>query len=243
MVIKTKYILRFDDASCYMDIDKWDKIEKLMDQYKIHPIVGIIPHNEDPKLTNLYHEDLQFWSKAQRWKNKCWCLALHGYNHRYLTDDAGINPINQKSEFAGVSLDIQKEKIRNGIEILGKYGIYPTVFFAPAHTFDKNTLRALKMESNIRVISDTIANDIYFKEGFYFIPQQMGHVCALPLKLITFCYHPNNMEITDFIKLETFIQRYKSNIISIENIQWKKRKFSIFDYLLKKIYFISRVIG
>ena len=74
-----------------------------------------------------------------------------------------------------------------------EHGIDPKVFFAPAHTFDNNTLIALKECSNIRIISDTIANDIYTKYGFTFVPQQAGRVRKQPFRTVTFCYHPNTM--------------------------------------------------
>jgi hypothetical protein len=37
------YILRLDDASDYMDLEKWTRVESLVDKYGIKPIFGIIP--------------------------------------------------------------------------------------------------------------------------------------------------------------------------------------------------------
>jgi predicted deacetylase len=85
-----------------------------------------------------------------------------------------------------------------------EHGIDPKVFFAPAHTFDNNTLIALKECSNIRIISDTIANDVYSQFGFTFVPQQSGRVRKLPFKTVTFCYHPNVMNDDEFVRLEKF---------------------------------------
>ena len=131
-----KYIIRLDDACPKRDIKKWDKIECLLDKYNIRPLVGIIPNCKDPDMEK-YSEDSNFWiGRVKSWKEKNWTLALHGYEHVFVTEDAGINPVNKKSEFAGLSLEEQREKIRNGIEVLRKYGIEPNVFFAPAHTFD-----------------------------------------------------------------------------------------------------------
>lgn len=93
--------------------------------------------------------------------NKGWIIALHGYNHVYSTNEGGINPVNKRSEFAGISLEQQKKKIRSGVKIFRENGHDPQVFFAPSHTFDENTIKALKEESNIRIISDTIANRTY----------------------------------------------------------------------------------
>ena len=152
----SKYLLRLDDASDYMDVEKWQRMENLLDKYGIKPLVGIIPDNKDASLIYNYKQDLEFWNKAKNWKNKGWELALHGCYHKYTTKEGGINPVNKRSEFAGVSLDEQRKMIRHGIDILKQYGIVTNVFFAPSHTFDKNTLIALKEESNIRIISDLL---------------------------------------------------------------------------------------
>lgn len=45
---------------------------------------------------------------------------------------------------------------------MGDLGIQPVAFFALAHTFDVNTLRALKECSVIRVISDAVAFARYY---------------------------------------------------------------------------------
>ena len=95
--------------------------------------------------------------------------------------------MNSRSEFTGVPLEIQKKKIRDGIEILHQHSINPKIFFAPSHTFDLNTLTALSEESEIRIISDTMANDIYMKYGFYFIPVQSGRPRKLSFKCTTTC--------------------------------------------------------
>lgn len=236
----SKYLLRLDDASDYMDVEKWQRMENLLDKYGIKPLVGIIPDNKDASLIYNYKQDLTFWNKVLSWKNKGWELALHGCYHKYTTKEGGINPVNKRSEFAGVSLDEQRKMIRHGIDILKQYGILTNVFFAPSHTFDKNTLIALKEESNIRIISDTIANDVYFENDFYFIPEQSGRVRNLPFKLCTFCYHPNTMSDKDFENLEIFLKKYYFKFVAVKEIELKKRLKSLFDKLLHFMYFVKR---
>lgn len=233
------YILRLDDASEYMDIKKWKRMEELLDKHEIKPIFGIIPANEDTELLKYGKVD-DFWNLMTSWKGKGWTPALHGYTHVFETDDGGINPVNSRSEFAGVSLERQRQKIKEGYSTLKEHGILPTVFFAPAHTFDKNTLVALKEETHIRVISDTVANDVYFDDGFYFIPQQSGHCRKLPFKTTTFCYHPNIMSDKDFDVLDSFLKQYGNQFGELSALKMKKRHRGIFDQLLKKIYFIRR---
>lgn len=165
---------------------------------------------------------------------------MHGYQHRFISKNSGINPVNQYSEFAGLPLDRQIQMIKKSMEIFGNHGVVPQLFFAPAHTFDLNTLEALKKGSRIRVISDTVANNIYFGNDFYFVPQQAGRVRALPMKLVTFCYHPNNMNQSEFARLEEFIQSHRNRFGDFRAIQLKKRKRNLYDRLLFKSYFMFR---
>ena len=232
--------MRLDDASDYMDVPKWKRMEELLDAYHIKPLVGIIPDNQDPSLVHSYERNLDFWDTVVHWQDKGWELALHGCYHKYTTTDGGINPINQRSEFAGIPLNEQCKMIRHGIRILREHQVHPKIFFAPSHTFDNNTLLALKKESDIRIISDTIANDVYYQDDFYFIPQQSGHVRKLPFKVTTFCYHPNMMDESSFSLLDTFLKENSDTFTKAEDISLSKRHLSIYDKFLRKLYFAKR---
>lgn len=236
------YLLRLDDASEYMDLSKWSRMEAILDQYEIKPIVGVIPDNRDPCLLVQYQKINDFWQIVERWKRKNWSIALHGYQHKYTTRCSGVHPVNDYSEFAGVELEKQKLMIKNAVKILKVHNIEPDIFFAPAHTFDKNTLKALKAESNIRIISDTIAWQSYFEDDFYFIPQQSGSVRKLPFKITTFCYHPNTMSESAFDELETFIHKNKNLFGNIDGIELKQREKSLIDKLFNELYFFYRKV-
>lgn len=236
------YFFRLDDASEYMDVKKWLRIETLFKKYNIKPIFGIIPSNKDPGLIQKYEKNPAFWNLARKWISWGWTPALHGDTHKCETKEGGLNPINYRSEFAGVPLDIQEQKIKEGYFVLKEQGIIPEIFFAPSHTFDLNTLASLKAETPIRVISDTIASDVYFKNDFYFLPQQSGHVRALPFNFVTFCYHPNEMRDKDFEHLENFIKKHQKKISSFSPALLKKRPMNTFDKALRKLYFLRKKI-
>ena len=236
------YILRLDDASEYMDVEKWSLIEEILDRYSIKPIVGVIPNNQDKSLVNKYQKDPMFWDKVKKWESKKWTIALHGYTHVYSTNSGGINPVNFRSEFASVSLEEQKKKVSQGVRIFKKHKLNAKVFFAQSHTFDMNTLEALKTESDIRIISDTVANDIYKIGEFHFIPQQSGRVRKLPFKVTTFCYHPNTMNERDFKILEDFIIKHKEKFKNIYELKLIDRNPNLYDIFLKKMYFAIRAI-
>lgn len=234
-----RLLMRLDDFSEYLDIDKWKRMKELLDKYDIKPLFGIIPNNCDSNLLKYGRID-NFWEIAEKWTKDGWTPALHGYSHVFETRNGGINPVNKKSEFAGLSLQQQREKIKEGIRILKEHNIIPQYFFAPAHTFDTNTIEALRKESSIRIISDTIANDVYYSNGFWFVPQQAGHCRKLPFKTVTFCYHPNTMSDMDFEKLEVFLKKNSSKFGKFDETIKYKRNYNILDDIYRKMYFIRK---
>ncbi len=234
----SKYIIRLDDASEKRDVEKWNRIEALLDKYGIKPLVGVIPECRDPMMEH-YPIDTDFWNRVHSWEDKGWTIALHGCYHVYTTKSGGINPVNDFSEFADEPLDVQKERIRHGIKVLHSHGVFPKVFFAPAHTFDENTITALKEETDIRIISDTIANKPYCKDGMTYVPQQSGRARRVPINTVTFCYHPNSMKESSFVSVEKFLEKHSNKCIPFPNHE-VNRKRSIYDLLLNKAYFLLR---
>ncbi len=240
-----RYLIRLDDACPTMDSSKWGRVETILDQYGIKPMVGAIPHNEDPNQI-IDIEDKCFWEKIHKWEEKGWSIALHGYNHCYSSDGGlkGLNPMWRRSEFAGVPLEEQIVKIRKGIKIMRDNGFNPFFFFAPSHTFDDNTLTALRDESDIRIISDTIATRPYKYRDFVFIPQFSGQCREMKMNgLFTFCFHPNTMNDAAFDRMDKFLKKHKDEFISFSEVEvetvGKKR---CLDRLLNWGYFTMRKI-
>ena len=232
------YFMRLDDACEKRNIQNWARMEDLLDRYGIAPLVGIIPHCEDPDMAD-YPADSAFWDETvARWVQKGWTLALHGWNHVCITHEGGLNPAQKRSEFAGVPLEVQKQKITDGVQVFRERGYEPAVFFAPSHTFDENTLEALRECSDIRIISDTIASKPYAKYGFTFIPQQSGVVRRLPFDTITFCYHPNVMQEADFARLEVFLKENGKLFKSFEPESSTRRR-TLYDDLMRTLYHIK----
>jgi len=237
------YLIRLDDACPTMHVKKWQRIENILDVYGIHPLVGVIPSNKDPKQL-LNPVDIKFWDKVKRWEQKGWAIALHGYDHCFISDAgmSGMNPLWARSEFAGIPLVQQKEKIRKGVAEFRSHEIDPKYFFAPAHTYDENTLQALLEESNIRIISDTIATKPYCNGDFIFIPQLGGRCAEMKIPGIwTFCLHPSAMSEEDFAETERFLQVHKNKMLSFDELNLSNlRGKSLISMLLSWIYFIRR---
>lgn len=243
--MKNKYLIRLDDACPTMDAVKWQRIEGILDTYDVRPMVGVIPSNEDPK-QQIDIADAEFWAKVKDWEKKGWAIALHGYDHCFISEAGmkGLNPLWERSEFAGVPLEVQREKIRKGVAVFRENGIEPKFFFAPAHTYDANTLQALREESNIRIISDTIATEPYRKRDFIFIPQLGGRCSEMKLPGVwTFCLHPSVMTDENFVATEKFLQIHKNEMLSFDelNLIGLKGK-NLMSRLLSWVYFTRRKI-
>lgn len=233
------YIIRLDDAAPCMNHFKWNKVEKLLQKYNINPLIGIIPDVQDEELI-IYKEDKNFWEKARKWESSGFAhIAMHGYQHVYQTNCVGINPVNNRSEFAGVCFEKQKQMLELGYAKLKEKGLNVDTFFAPSHTFDENTIKALKAVTPIRIISDTVANDVYIKDGITYVPQQSGRCRRLPFKITTFCYHPNEMLPADFVQLEKFLSNNAAEFVKFSSVL-KKRPYSRLDEILNKLYFYRK---
>lgn len=241
--MNNKYLIRLDDACPTMDRAKWQRMFDILDRYGVRPMVGIIPHNEDPK-QEIDTPDAEFWNKARQWQQKGYAIAMHGYNHCYISDKGleGLNPLWARSEFVGVLYDVQKQKIRDGFRILSEHGVKPKYFFAPSHTFDENTLKALRECTDIRIISDTIATKPYIKDDFIFLPQLGGHCTEMKISGIwTFCLHPSTMTDANFEDTERFLNVHKGKFVDFDSLDLNNLKGKgLLDKLLSKAYFRRR---
>ena len=235
------YLIRLDDACPYMDAQKWQLMEEILDKYGVKPLVGIIPANADPE-TMIDEEDSLFWEKVQKWIAKEWKMALHGYDHVCITQEGGINPVHHRSEFAGLSYEEQTEKVKKGYQILKEHGVESSYFFAPSHTFDEATLKVIREKTPIRKISDMIATKPYKRCGFTVVPCQMGKLRDMPISgYWCACYHPNNMKEGEFEALESFLTIHHHEFISFDDLPEPGVK-SLKDKFLSFAYYTLRRI-
>ncbi|MBI5997589.1 DUF2334 domain-containing protein [Clostridium perfringens] len=222
-----KFIIRLDDACENMKEDNWIKIEKILDKYNIKPIVGIIPDNRDKEF--VYGIIKNFWEKYPiRWQEKNWIIAQHGLHHNLSK--------TIRTEYKGKTYEEQKENLKVGNKILKDNGINPRCFFAPAHTFDNNTIKACKDLNYFDFISDGYAFYPYLDKGMFFVPSIFDTPHKIfPFGIYTFVYHPNNMKKSDFENLEKFIKKHKKEFnLDYDKIleKYSNRKRNIFDKML-----------
>lgn len=226
-----KYIIRLDDACPTFNIEKWQRYFDIFDTYQIKPIIAVIPNNQSDEFIN--HPPFpHFWDMVRRWNAKGWGIAMHGFNHVYETTHCGIvHSLSHVSEFAGLPYNIQLDKINKAKECFDEYGIKPSLFIAPAHTFDRNTLKALRQATDIRIISDGFALKPFRKYGFNWIPQQSWSFRKRYIGLWTICLHPETAADNEPELLEQFIIANKKKMLDWSNLTYKK--INIIDVLFK----------
>ncbi len=198
--------IRMDDITADMDWKKFLKVKELLDAHGIRPLIGVVPENTDRKL-HIEKPREDFWEYVQGLQRSGWTIAMHGYNHLYTTRDGGLFPIGSKSEFAGLSLQRQLEMIKKGKEILNGHGITTDIFMAPSHSFDKNTLMALR-QNGFGIITDGFGTHPYRERGMIFYPISLQRSRSLEDKrdgLVTFVYHASTMDDKDFEKLKDLL--------------------------------------
>ncbi|HPC72323.1 MAG TPA: DUF2334 domain-containing protein [Treponema sp.] len=199
------YLFRLDDACPYMIREKWEQLITLFSNYKVYPLVALIPDCQDPELKKLPYQN-DFWFLIEKWQKLNIPIALHGYQHVFHKTKNNILSINDYSEFTGLSLQEQKDKIKKAYKTVTMHGIIPQFWVAPAHGFDILTLIALKEETPIRIISDGFSLYPYQDGEYIWVPQQLWKPRNMPFGVYTVCLHPNEMCDQDFIILENFLQ-------------------------------------
>ncbi|NNM67697.1 MAG: DUF2334 domain-containing protein, partial [Spirochaetales bacterium] len=229
---ETLYILRMDDACPWMDHKSWDRLEAIFDKYNVKPVVAVVPQCEDPEL-KVAEEDPEFWNKVLRWQSKGWTIALHGCNHVYIGKSRGLVPLNARTEFAGVAEETQRLKIREGYRALRERGVNPSVWIAPAHTFDKTTLRVLQEETRIRVVSDGLSQRPFQRYQMTWVPQQLWWPRPVPPGVWTVCLHPSSMSPDMPGRLEAFLEKFSSQCVPLETVLENPPNWGLPDFLFE----------
>jgi hypothetical protein len=230
-----------------MDRHKWNVLEKIFDAFGIKPLVAVVPQNGDPDL-RCADPDPLFWSVVRGWQAKGWTIAMHGYSHvMHRSQKKAILPFYNRSEFVGLEYQAQIARIRSSWRIFASQQVEPTVWVAPAHTFDRWTLEAIKSETPIRVISDGIARDQYFDGVFYWIPQQLWSLREKRSGLWTVCLHPNTMTVEEIEELCKNIEGpFAKRIVALNTMmlkeRWKSPRDRIADVCFWQRHRMHRVI-
>lgn len=238
--MSAQYIIRLDDACSTMDHERWEVVERILDRNAVCPVVAVVPDNRDPNLCRKAF-DPTFWEKVRRWAAKGWEIAMHGETHcMRRTTSKSIFPFYDRSEFTGLSLDQQIEKLKRAQAIFDREAVRVRTWIAPAHCFDRVTLEALRQATDICIISDGIATQVYYESGFYWVPQQFSTFKKMPFGLWTICLHPNEMDSRAVTEFEKNVELFSSQIIGFSELNLEQRELGVIDYALNAYFWIKR---
>ena len=218
----TGFLIRLDDIAENMNWNMMEQATNLFDKFNIKPVLGIIPNNKDPELLSYPKKNINFWEQVRIWKNKGWEIAMHGNNHVYdkycpKNDYLGLGG---SSEFCSLTYQNQLEKIKRGLDKFKNESLNIRVFFAPNHTFDRNTLLALK-DCGITEIIDGYGLMPYKENEISFIPQLFYKIIALPFGIQSFQIHLNYFTQKDFDNFKNFIEKNSKKIITYDQAMSK----------------------
>ena len=226
-----RYLMRFDDINSRIDWEKFFKIKKVLEKHNIKSILGVVPNCLDRNLysskpLNNYFDYLRDCKKYGDF------IAQHGYTHIYDSKSKGIFGSSHNSEFAGHTLKEQIRRISLGKQILKKERLWQPIFMAPSHSFDINTIIALK-NFKFKFILDGFSLFPYQENNLNFIPQIVSKPLPKKLPCISqLCIHINTISNQDLSNLIYFIENNHEKFTTIDQIKSN-------EYLLK---FIDKII-
>jgi len=230
-------IIRLDDISPFINMNRFSIFMKVLGEYNIPAVLGVVPFHLGKEKIEKIAPLLHFL------EDKGYEIAQHGYTHDQLSENAGFLGMKKSSEFAGLPFEIQAERINKGKEIMEKAGFSPTTFIPPWHTYDTNTIRALKTEG-FRVLNDNypcwgvdnrfIGGYIRMLQrrpkeinGLVFIPQQysipirylnLAHLTAIlriNYGVVTLCYHLTSL---NFLEISRLLDGYSLNVTTCKQL-------------------------
>lgn len=243
MDIGMKIAIRMDDITPDMDWAKFLRFKELCDLYQVKPLIGVVPDNQDEMLQiDSPRED--FWEYIKELQKSGWVIAQHGYCHIYGTKKMGLFPLNQLSEFAGIPYEEQLKTLKTGKELLESHGIYTDIFMAPAHSYDKHTLRALK-ELGFQKITDGFGKKPYAWKGMQFFPISYKQSSSLKQSkgYTTFVVHTNTMSEAEFERYEKMFREYRDKWINYaEYLQLEPQTRGLCGHMREYLLAISKFI-
>ncbi len=235
--MSARYLLRFDDICPTMNWKVWRKIETALLAYQIKPLLALVPDNRDPQLCVApAHEN--FWDEARRWQSMGWTIGLHGYQHLYVTDNAGLLGLNARSEFAGLSAFEQQEKLQNALAVFQREHVTPEIWIAPGHSFDENTVAALR-KFGVHSVSDGFFLYPHCDtNGMFWLPQQLWRFRKMPFGVWTICFHHNHWQAVDVARFTRMIEERRAEFTCVAEMraQHGHRRIARYDRAASKVW-------
>ena len=236
---KRKIMVRFDDICPTMNFFQFERAMEIMRRYSVKPLLGVIPNCKDPELQiETIHED--FWEYLKDLQKYGCKLAMHGYTHRFDMNKRGNINRGFWSEFAGHTYKEQYRRISEGVEFLRKHGIETDIFFAPAHSYDNNTLKALSA-NGFHYMSDGKSSVPLYREGILCIPCKSGG-CPKIKKYgyYTAVFHAHEWALPEkengYKKFRELCMNYRNDIVGFDEFNDRSGRDCIWGKIEERLY-------
>ena len=232
-----QYLLRFDDLCPTVSVARWQRLQPLIREFGLQPILAVIPDNRDHKL-RLSPPNPDFWAQMRDLEAAGATIALHGYRHLCQSEGRSLLPLHHHTEFAGMPETTQREWIHVGLEILRGQGLHPKIWVAPRHGFDRSTLRMLSGEG-INLVSDGFARIPFRRNGITWIPQQLWAPVFKSNGLWTVCLHSNTATDSLVKELRMFLSQHAGQFTSVDRVvaEYAPRELDMKERLWGKLAF------
>jgi predicted deacetylase len=195
----------------------WAEVEAVLVQHGVRPIVAVVPDNRDPKL-DVAPEEIDFWGRVREWQARGWAIAMHGYQHQYVTRERGLVGLRTRSEFAGLPFEEQSVKVSAAADVFEREGVRVDAWVAPAHSFDESTVDCLAAHG-VPVISDGLHCWPYrCSRGLIWVPQQLWGFRWRPFGVWTVCQHVNSWTERDVAAFAESIATYRTHIADLGRV-------------------------
>ena len=204
-------LVRMDDICPMMNMEKFNNYLSAFESYNIKPLLGVIPDCWDTSFSEKASPD--FWERIHKLNQNGFPVAMHGVHHVYTTESKGIVCNRLKSEFAGLNYEEQLYLLSFGKKILQQHNIETDTFMAPGHSYDNNTIKALK-KIGFHYISDGRSFYPYIRHGMKCIPAMGAYRYHFNRGMLTICIHSDTMSEQEYKQLMCFIEKNKYKFIS-----------------------------
>jgi predicted deacetylase len=234
--MRTQYLLRFDDVCPTMNWSVWKQVEEILIQSNVKPMLAVVPDNQDENLM-VGGPNRAFWEEVRGWQARGWTIGLHGYQHLYVTRDAGLVGINKFSEFSGLPHAEQKLKLQKALDIFERERVTADLWIAPSHSFDATTLQILK-DFGIRRLSDGFALYPHLDaQGMMWIPQQLWRFRKMPFGVWTVCCHFNHWAAEDLTRFHADVERFAPELADCSSVvaAYRNRRAGALDPVFFRI--------
>lgn len=231
--MKGLIIVRMDDICSTMNWENFMRYKTLFDELGIKPLLGIVPLPTDEKL--VCGQVNNFWEFIDQLRSEGWQISMHGCHHKYTSSGKGLICNRRKSEFAGLPIEKQRELLLKGKNFLLNKGIDTDIFMPPGHSYDKNTLIAMR-DTGFKYLTDGMSLRPYKLAGITCIPADSAYRLHF-LGLLTICIHSNEDNDKKFMELKCFLEKNRKRIISYSDA----KTLTTFPYFVCRIEELLRI--